>query len=302
MTHSLFLLDDEALYQHWREQKLQNYPAHLEDLIVEVNDPRHLTDAEHQAILTRCRKANMAIYVGKTGDDPDRNIPHRLAQQFGLLHLNHNWLADDDGLTSLTVAAGDSGEREHYIPYSNRAIQWHTDGYYNPPDQQVHGLLLHCVQSAPTGGENRLLDHEMAYLHLRDQNPDYIRALMQPDVMTIPARTHGNTVARAENVGPVFSVDPLTGDLHMRYTIRGRNVVWKNDPLTLEALAALSNWLEGESRYIFRGKLEPGMGLVSNNVLHDRSGFEDAPERHRLLYRARYMDRLAGTGMREWLA
>lgn len=297
--YSPFLLDNEALYQHWREQKLQNYPLYLEELIVEINDPRHLTDAEHQAMLERCRKANMVIYAGKTGDDPDRAIPLRLAEQFGLQKLDHNWLADDDGLTSLTVA--NAGEREHYIPYSNRPIQWHTDGYYNAPERQIHALLLHCVQSAPEGGENRLLDHEFVYLRLRDQNPDYIRALMQPDVMTIPARTDGATVARAENVGPVFSVDLLTGDLHMRYTIRGRNVVWKDDPLTREALNALGDWLECGSSYIFRGKLEPGMGLVSNNVLHDRSGFEDTPDHRRLLYRARFMDRLAGTGVREWL-
>lgn len=300
MVRSPFLLDNEALYQRWREQKLQDYPIHLEDLMVEVNDPRKLTDTEHQAILNRCRKANMAIYAGKTGDDPDRSIPLRLAEQFGLQHLDHNWLANDDGLTSLTVA--NSGEREHYIPYSNRPIQWHTDGYYNLPERQIHALLLHCVQSAPQGGENRLLDHEIAYLRLRDQNPDYIRALMQPDVMTIPARTDGDTVARAENSGPVFSVDLLGGDLHMRYTIRGRNVVWKNDPLTLQALAALGDWLECGSSDIFRGKLEPGMGLVSNNVLHDRSGFTDTEAHRRLLYRARYMDRLAGTRIREWQA
>ena len=298
MTPSPFLLDDEALYQRWREQKLQNYPIYLDDLVVEVNDPRKLTATEHQAILVRCHKANMAIYAGKTADDPDRAIPLLLAQQFGLQHLDHNWLADDDGLTSLTVA--NAGEREHYIPYSNRLIQWHTDGYYNPPERQIHALLLHCVQSAPQGGENRLLDHEFVYLRLRDQNPDYIRALMQPDVMTIPARTDGETVARPENTGPVFSVNPLTGDLHMRYTIRGRNVVWKDDVLTRQALAALGDWLEGGgSRYIFRGKLEPGMGLISNNVLHDRSGFEDTPQQRRLLYRARYMDRLAGTRLKD---
>lgn len=298
--YSPFLLGDDALYSRWREQKLQNYPLYLEDLVVEVNDPRHLTAAEHQALLERCRKANMAIYVGNTGDDPDRAIPHRMAQQFGLQQLDHNWLADNDGLTSLTVAS--TGEREHYIPYSNRPIQWHTDGYYNAPDQQIHALLLHCVKSAPEGGENRLLDHEFVYLRLRDQNPDYIHALMQPDVMTIPARTEGDTVARTENKGPVFSVHPVTGDLHMRYTIRGRNVVWKNDPLTREALNALSDWLACGSSYIFQGKLEPGMGLISNNVLHDRSGFTDTEDHRRLLYRARYKDRLVGTGVKEWLA
>jgi hypothetical protein len=37
------------------------------------------------------------------------------------------------------------------------------------------------------------------------------------------------------------------------------------------------------------------MGLVSNNVLHDRSGFTEDPARRRLLYRARYYERV-GTG------
>ena len=35
------------------------------------------------------------------------------------------------------------------------------------------------------------------------------------------------------------------------------------------------------------------MGLISHNVLHDRSGFEDDPQQPRLLYRARYLDRVA---------
>jgi hypothetical protein len=35
------------------------------------------------------------------------------------------------------------------------------------------------------------------------------------------------------------------------------------------------------------------MGLVANNVLHDRDAFIDDPQRPRLLYRARYLDRVA---------
>jgi hypothetical protein len=34
------------------------------------------------------------------------------------------------------------------------------------------------------------------------------------------------------------------------------------------------------------------MGLLCNNVLHDRSAFSDDPSRPRLLYRARYLDRI----------
>ena len=39
--------------------------------------------------------------------------------------------------------------------------------------------------------------------------------------------------------------------------------------------------------------VEAGMGLVCNNVLHDREGFTDDPAAPRLLYRARFLDRIA---------
>ena len=37
------------------------------------------------------------------------------------------------------------------------------------------------------------------------------------------------------------------------------------------------------------------MGVLCNNVLHERTGFVDDPAAPRLLYRARYHDRVAGT-------
>lgn len=294
---SPFSLDNDDLYQRWRDRKLKDYPTGLGDLLVEINDPRTLTDSEHAALLARCRKANMALYAGKTGADPDPRIPLSLGRRFGLHYLNKNWLADENGLTSLTVRT--DGVHKNYIPYTNRVIQWHTDGYYNPADQQIHALNLHVVQQAASGGENTLMDHEIAYILLRDRNPDYIRALMGPKTMTIPARIdEGGTVARPEEPGPVFRVLP-SGDLHMRYTIRVNNVMWADDPLSREALAYLQEILHSDSPYIYRGRLESGMGLVSNNVLHDRAAFTDDATHKRHYYRARYFDRLAGTGIAE---
>ncbi|HWR77847.1 MAG TPA: TauD/TfdA family dioxygenase [Thiobacillus sp.] len=292
---SPFSLDNDDLYQRWRDQKLKDYPRNLGDLLVEINDPRALADSEHAALLARCRKANMALYAGKTGADPDPEIPLSLGRRFGLHYLNKNWLADENGLTSLTVRT--DGVRKNYIPYTNRVIHWHTDGYYNSADQQIHALNLHVVQQAASGGENALMDHEIAYILLRDRNPDFIRALMGPKTMTIPARIdEGGTVARPEEPGPVFRVLP-SGDLHMRYTIRVNNVMWADDPLSREALAYLQEILHSDSPYIYRGRLESGMGLVSNNVLHDRAAFTDDATHKRHYYRARYFDRLAGTSI-----
>ena len=187
----------------------------------------------------------------------------------------------------------EDGLRQAYIPYTDRAIKWHTDGYYNPSDRQVRSFVLHCVHSAAQGGGNRLMDHEIAYLMLRDENPDFIRALSAPDAMTIPERTDEYGVARAAQTGPVFSIDPANGRLHMRYTARTRSIVWKQDAATLAAVASLEKLLASELPHIHRTQMEPGMGLLCNNVLHDRAAFKDDQDNPRLLYRARYHERIA---------
>ncbi len=289
MKPAHFDLDNAAAYAAWRSRKLATHPRTLGELVVEIAVPQRLTSAEREALLARCGVANMALYASRTGTDPDKDIPRLLGRQLGLVNLDANMLADDDGISPLAVAS--AGTRTEFIPYTDRGIKWHTDGYYNTLDRQVRGLLLHCVQSAETGGENRLMDHEIAYILLRDENPDYIRALMAPDAMTIPPRLEAGEVARAAQPGPVFSVYP-DGYLHMRYTARTVSIEWKADDITRAAVAALERLLASDSPCIFRGRLEPGMGLVCNNVLHDRAAFTDSDTHKRLLYRARYFDRI----------
>ncbi len=289
---SPFDLDNDTAYHAWLENKMDDYPQNLEDIIVEVNDPRNLSDAEYKVIRDLVRKTNMAIYAGNTGDDPDKSIPAGLAQQFGLTVPDDNRGADD-GITALRVAGDDW--RGEYIPYTNRSIHWHTDGYYNTPDQQINSLFLHCVNPAVSGGENALLDHEIIYIRLRQENPDYIRALMDPHVMMIPANvSKDGEVIRPDRYGPVFSLT-ADGNLHMRYTARTRSIKWKQNKAAREAVALLHEYLHTDSPYIYRGTLQSGQGLISNNVLHDRSGFEEDDEHKRLLYRMRYYQRIENT-------
>jgi len=293
---SPFNLANDSAYRRWRDAKLTDYPEKAEDLVVPVSDPREgLTGEQHGAILQRLRKANMAIYATELGDDPDKAIARRLGERFGLVHLDANLLSDDDGLTSITV--NPEGDHPRYIPYTNRPISWHCDGYYNPDDRQIRGMLLHCVQNAAQGGENTLLDHEIVYILLRDENPDYIRAMMQTDMMTIPPGKDSEGGERPASVGPVFSIERDTGALHMRYTARKRNIAWKEDAFSTEAREFLESILNDENLpYVFEALLRPGMGLICNNVLHTRRPFRDGDAAsRRLLYRARYFDRAAGT-------
>jgi len=293
-SSSPFVPENIEAYARWKDLKLTGYPASASALIVEVSDPRSLTAAEHEKLLAVCRKSNMAIYASRTPIRSDKELPRWLGLQFGLKRLDSNLLADEDAITSVRVVAEKSGRG--YIPYTNRRLLWHTDGYYNPPDRQVRAFILHCVYPAAEGGENALLDPEIAYLRLRDENPGHIRALMAPDAMTIPANDEAGGIRQAQS-GPVFSIDPASGSLHMRYTARTRSIVWKDDSATREAVQALERMLNGDAPHVFRHRLEAGQGLLCNNVLHNRTAFTDAVDTgvSRLLYRARYYDRIRGT-------
>ncbi len=323
---SPFAPENTALYRRWRAWKLANYPVRAEDLVVEVQDPRALTPAEAERILGTCRKTNMVIYRSRLGaladsaavpdaapDNRSRRcstsavlgvvpppsleskaIVRQLAERFGLKSLDSNLLADEDSITSLEVMPEKSGRG--YIPYSNRRLLWHTDGYYNPASARIRAMVLHCVRPAAEGGENALLDPEIAYIRLRDADPAHIRALMAPDAMTIPPNTEEGA-ERPASVGPVFAIDSAGGNLHMRYTARARSIQWKDDSATRAAVRALEQLLADDSPTVFRYRLNAGEGLLCNNVLHNRTAFRDAGDTRRLLYRARYHDRIAGTDL-----
>lgn len=310
MASSPFDLANESGYRAWRDARLAAYPRSVDELVVPLADPRHLTAGEIAALAARCARANMAIYSAPHLPAADKSLPRQLSQQLGLIRLEGNYLADEDGFSSITPARDEGGVRGEYIPYTHKPINWHTDGYYNALDRSILGMTLHCAQDAESGGENALLDHEIAYIQLRDVNPDYVAALMQPDAMTIPARMDeaalapplsrgereqtphpAQSIARPAQAGPVFAVDPEQGFLTMRYTARTRSIVWKDNAVTQAAVRTLAEIL-ASSEYILTARLRPGMGLVCNNVLHTRSAFTDSPGHRRLLYRGRYYDRL----------
>ena len=297
---SIFLPGNDRAYGRWRDAKLAEFPRSADEMVVEISGLAAPPVAESEAVLAVCRRANMCLYRTRQLDDPvaARRAVAGFARHFGLVRFEAHRSAEADGIVALEVA--DQGGRAGYIPYTNRPLGWHTDGYYNyqGPDQMIRAMLLHCVRNAGVGGENGLLDHEIAYIRLRDENPDYIGAFMRPDVMTIPANTEPDGTIRAENTGPVFVIDPETGGLAMRYTARKRNIRWRDDSVTRAALRALERVLR-EDPLVIRVKLAPGEGVISNNVLHDRIGFDraDGAEPGRLVYRIRSYDSVGGRAL-----
>jgi Taurine catabolism dioxygenase TauD, TfdA family len=299
-NYSPFSLSPEAesAYRLWRDWKLSVYPNKAEELLVSIEDPFGLSQKEKLEIEKCFIRANMAIYtINIRSDFNNKKIVEKLGKDFGLNRLDNNLGADSDNITSLQVIEG--GRKQAYIPYSNLKLSWHTDGYYNLPSEQIHGVILHCANDAAEGGENALLDHEMMYIHLRDQNPAYISALMKSDVLTIPANIENGVEIRGSQSGPVFSVDGKSGALHMRYSARKRNIIWTDDDITTKAVNAIDDFLASDSPWILRHRLAPGQGLICNNVLHNRTSFKNGDEQQRLIYRGRYYDRINDTSFSE---
>lgn len=285
-----FSLADPEAYSTWRTHKLAVAPRDAAAVMVEISDPCRLSADEHRRLLGHLRACNLVFYRGRAAPITKDDL-RALGRQLGLERLDANICADEDSITSLQVV--NSGRHACYIPYTNRRLSWHTDGYYNPSAQQIRAIVMHCVRPAAQGGENAYLDHEMLYLLLRDRDPDLISALMHPQAMTIPPNVDAGDEIRGATTGPVFSLD-TQGNLHMRYSARTRNIVWRDDAKTAQAVTAISEILASDTPYIVRYTLQANEGVISNNVLHNRSAFTDDTHQ-RLLYRARYYDRVTGT-------
>ncbi len=289
---SPFNLNNNEAYQQWRSERIDSKNPALSELLVRVADPYHLSVDEKAALIACCDKYNMAIYQLCDPAIQDKSLVHELGKQLGMQHLDANLRADEDSVSSLQVR---EQEGNMYIPYTNKALSWHTDGYYNPLDKQIFGIIMHCVRPAIEGGVSSLLNPENVYIALRDESPSYIEALMHPDAMTIPANIEAGKVIREAQGGPVFMVK-TDARLHMRFSARKRNIIWRDTDDTRRAVDMI-NHLMADEENIFKLRLDAGQGIICNNVLHKRSGFTDDEKQKRLLYRARYYDAVTQTNI-----
>jgi len=285
---SPFRLENEQAYQAWRARKLARRAQVDQARVFALDSEGRLPHSACDALRDQLEAFNFVLFEADPGEF-DKNAFVELNRQFGLCDPDANLGADADRVTALRVVEA-SDARAQYIPYTNRAMNWHTDGYYNPPERRINAFALYCVSPAWRGGGNYLFDHEMMYLLIRDQAPNLLEALMQDDLMHIPANLQGKQVIRPEESGPVFSLQANSAALNMRYTSRPHNIVWKSDQRSQRALNLVREiLLDGEA--LIDISLQAGQGMVCNNILHGRHAFQD-DEKHsaRLVLRIRYRD------------
>ena len=302
-NHAVFLPGNDAVYQKWREEKLGNYASGVDGNKVKLRNLSQPGESAISAVISGCAKYNMVIYELENGDSSDgdddqkklRTDLKKFCAVLGLRDAETNRSQGDDGVVAIKV--DNKGIGAGYIPYSNKPLSWHTDGYYNAANDRIHAMVLHCVRDASEGGVNELFDPEIVYIRLRDENPAFIAAFMDEKAMIVPENTDERSAYRPASIGPVFFLDDNSGALNMRYTARTRNIVWRDDKDTDMARATLSELLS-DDRFVVRHKLKPGQGVISNNVLHNRTGFKDGEGAEvniagRLLYRIRYKQRVS---------
>ena len=223
-----FSLDDRDAYGRWREHKLRAFPLGMEAQRVSIGALGPLNEALRDEIVGACRRGNFAVYRTVSETPPEMADLRDFGKALGLAKFDRHLWAPEQGIVALRKET-DGARRGDYIPYTDRPMGWHTDGYYKTTDAAVRGVIMHCISPAAEGGANWLLDPEMVYIAMRDSQPRLVEALMQPDVMTVPENTLEPGAERSAVTGPVFSVSPRDGTLHMRYTARTRSIHWKRD-------------------------------------------------------------------------
>jgi len=309
------VIADPAGYRRWRADKLARARRWAAQSPVDIADPARLTAAELAALRARVEAVNFALYrVGGAAAAVDHAALKRLCRQVGLTRLAVNPFSAPSGISEICVADGADGDATgagtvatdnagatantvvapanpaaRYIPYTDRALGWHTDGYYQPPQRRIRAFALHTLRAAPSGGENRLLDHEILYLLLRDRDPALAAALFAADALTIPPGLGAGGGARAAQTGPVFWF--AAGRLQMRLTLRPRHAQWKAS--TRAAAAGIKAILDDpESPFVTTRRLRAGEGILCNNIPHNRAAFTRPPAGHpgRLTLRARFYD------------
>lgn len=292
-----FSLSDDDAYLTWRKGKLAGLADATNAGFVAVADLANPTKSERNELIRRCQQTNAAFYQTDSANcDQDRlrQDLRSFSEAMGLEIAENHRSADPDGIVALTVT--DAPAQRGYIPYSRKAMNWHTDGYYNPPDQQIRAMVLHCAVPAGDGGQNQFIDPELAYIRLRDQNPEFISALMHPEAMTIPENVEPDGSVRPVSIGPVFAIDSA-GHLAMRYTARTRSISWRDDKITQQATQALQALLLKGDPLMTELTFAAGQGVLCNNVLHNRTGFDpdDTTSSQRLVFRVRFHNRIKGS-------
>ena len=268
-----------AEFLRWAEEKEKNIPQNSDGILVNIHDINNVKTSEIAKIKETIYKYNSCIYSSKIALKSNTNLL-KFVELVGMRTYDCNNI-DSNEISTITPL---QNSKINYIPYTDKPLNWHTDGYYDK--KSIFSWLLHCVNPATQGGENYLLDHELVLREYLLRNDD-INNLMAEDALTIPA---SKDTSRPEISTYIFSFKNKYRRLHMRFSMRKDNI--GTSAKASPAIIKLREIIEGNcAKYSLTYKLQKNEGIITNNILHGRKAFKDDKVKRKLL-RIRSYERL----------
>ena len=268
-----------AEFLRWAEEKEKNIPQNTDGISVNIHDINNVKISEIAKIKETIYKYNSCIYSSKIALKSNTNLL-KFVELVGMRTYDCNNI-DSNEISTITPL---QNSEINYIPYTDKPLNWHTDGYYDK--KSIFSWLLHCVNPATQGGENYLLDHELVLREYLLRNDD-INNLMAEDALTIPA---SKDTSRPEISTYIFSFKNKYRRLHMRFSMRKDNI--GTSAKASPAIIKLKEIIENDcAKYSLTYKLQKNEGIITNNILHGRKAFKDDKVKRKLL-RIRSYERL----------
>ena len=268
-----------AEFLRWAEEKEKNIPHNVNEILVNIHDINNVKISEIYKIKETINRYNSCIYSSKVALKTNTNLL-KFVESVGMRTYDRNNIESNE-ISTITPLQNNI---INYIPYTDKSLNWHTDGYYDR--KSIFSWLLHCVNPATQGGENYLLDHELALREYVLRNDD-INNLMAEDALTIP---ESKDTSRSEISTYIFSFKNPYKKLHMRFSMRKDNI--GTSPKASSAITKLREIIENDcAKYSLTYKLQKNEGIITNNILHGREAFKDDKVKRKLL-RIRSYERL----------
>ncbi len=275
-------------YLQWRDNHLRLNIGAQNFSPIEIS-PTLNQSADDKAIVKLCSQVHDFGYASYQWNAPSENIAadvQRLHTKLSLDNHDSGIVTESSGLSLLQDMTGTSQGK--FIPYTARAMGWHTDGYYNAPACALRCFTLHAINQAASGGTLSLVDDRMLLIRLYDQNPDIVTLLTDAQAMTIPGNKDELGHNRPARTTAVF-FNHADGTLGTHFTTRKSNIHWKT-PDTRHAALCAARLIEDSPDLHHKVRLEAGQGIIARNILHRREAFtDDKSQEPRQMLRGRYL-------------
>ena len=257
-------------FLRWAEEKEKNIPKNINGILVNIHDINNVKTSEITKIKETINKYNSCIYSSKIALKSNTDLL-KFVELVGMRTYDCNNI-ESSKITTITPI---ENNKINYIPYTDKSLNWHTDGYYDK--KSIFSWLLHCVNPATHGGENYLLDHELVLREYILRNDD-INNLMAEDALTIP---ESKDTSRSEISTYIFSLKNQYKKLHMRFSMRKDNI--GTSAKANSAVIKLKEIIENDcAKYSLTYKLQKNEGIITNNILHGRKAFKDDKVKRKL--------------------